>query len=78
MITKKKLKKLIIIDKYKFIYMYLSCHCIIIQSNLFKKSLKYYESIKSHVFSTSYKYVVRGATFFQCVSLIELNTYEDE
>ncbi len=33
---------------------------------------------KSCVLSTSHEYVVRVTTIFQCLSLIELNAWEDE
>jgi len=48
-------------------------------NNQIKQSWKYHKSIKSCVFSTYlHQYVVRVATFSQCLSLIELNAQENE
>ncbi len=45
---------------------------------IIKKILKYFESIKSCVLSTSHEYVVRVTIFFECVTLNKLNALEDE
>jgi len=45
---------------------------------LFKQSWKYYESIELDVFSIAHEYAVKVINFSQCVSLIELNAWEDE
>ncbi len=48
-------------------------------NQIFKQSWKYHKSIKSCVFSTSlHQYVVRVATFSQCLSLIKLNAQENK
>jgi hypothetical protein len=51
---------------------------VIHSSKVFKQSLKYFEYIKSNVFSTSHEYIVGLTICFQCASLIELNAWEEE
>jgi len=35
-------------------------------------------NLLNHYFFTSHEYVIKATTFFQCVSLIELNAHKDE
>jgi len=51
---------------------------VIHSSKVFKQSLNVFDSIKSNVFFASHEYVVGVTIFFQCVSLIELNAWEEE